>query len=153
MTWRNTPSVSELAAVVKITEEEATVETVDHDLNKLMTMAQIRLPDDRKYQNQWHLHTRLTDPLFDGRSSSRCEEAWQTLGNFGSKDVVVGIADDGCLMNHKDFDSPNKFAGWAYYEGARFMTHQNPEAEMSRMYEEHNVQGHKSGDITEHKKA
>ncbi len=106
--------------VVKLTEEEPTIESVEHDLNYRMKKSQRRLElDDLSYSQQWHLHTQLEDPQFDRRASTRCDEAWKILGNYGSRDVVIGITDDGCNLNHTDFNSEDKFAGWGYFKHDR----------------------------------
>jgi hypothetical protein len=88
--------------VVTLTEQEPLVESADHDLNHRMSTQQVALPTDPAYPRQWHLHTRLNNAHFDSRSSSRAEAAWQLLDNFGSTDVVVGVTDDGCKLDHPD---------------------------------------------------
>ena len=120
--------------VVKLTEEEPLVQAAEHDLNQRMSTYQPALPTDPAYARQWHLHARLADPAFDPRSSSRCEEAWQLLNSFGSADVVVGITDDGCKLDHPDFDSPDKFAGWGYFRGQRLITHTDIDSNLSEMH-------------------
>ena len=98
--------------VVQLNEQEPLVERADHDLNLRVFRRQFVLPTDPAYAREWHLHTNFADPAVDPRSSSRCEGAWQALGHFGSADVVVGVTDDGCRLDHGDFNSPTKFAGW-----------------------------------------
>lgn len=124
--------------VVKLNEEEqGLIESVDHDLNILASKMAITLPTDPAYAREWHLHRQLpaaTD--YDPRSSSRCEEAWQVLDNYGSSDVVVGITDDGCQLDHPDFDSANKFAGWGYFEGETLFKFGAAGANPTRMYQE-----------------
>ncbi|MBI4566165.1 MAG: proprotein convertase P-domain-containing protein [Planctomycetes bacterium] len=122
--------------VVQLMEKEKKlVANAEHDLNIRARMA-LAPPSDSRYLQQWHLHTRLAPASdYDPRSSSRCEDAWLFLGNFGISDVVVGVTDDGCRMDHPDFDSPGKFAGWAYYQGTTLYTHQSPGADRSRMYQ------------------
>ncbi len=120
--------------VVKLMEEEPTVETADHDLNRRMRTYELALPTDPAYSRQWHLHTRFVDRSFDPRSSSRCEEAWKILEHFGSESVVVGITDDGCKIDHKDFDSPDKFAGWGYFRGTNLVTNITIGADPKEMY-------------------
>ena len=98
--------------VVKLTEQDDTVEMAEHDLNHRVTRYQeLNPPSDPDYQRQWHLHTHFQDTEFDPRASSNCEEAWQLLDNFGSSEVVVGVTDDGCKLDHRDFDSQDKFSG------------------------------------------
>ncbi len=126
--------------VVKLTEEEPQVVRADHDLNVrakkyAVDLAEEDFPDDPQYLQQWHLHRRSSDPQVDPRSSSRCEAAWEVLGSFGSDDVVVGVTDDGCKLDHFDFDSPEKFAGWGYMRGTRLVNDREVDAEPEEMYQ------------------
>lgn len=123
-----------LKLVVKLTEEEDAVEVVDHDLNHRMITYQVSPPTDPRYAAQWHLHAHLTHADYDARASSSCEEAWQLLGGFGDSEVVVGVTDDGCRLDHEDFDSPGKFAGWGYFEGLRLVQQGDVDALAARMY-------------------
>lgn len=120
--------------VVKLTEDEPLVETAENDLNFRVQTYQFTVPSDTSYARQWHLHTSLTDAAFDARASSRCEQAWRTLDNYGSEDVVIGVTDDGCKLNHPDFDSPGKFAGWGYFRGTRLVVREDIDADPSQMY-------------------
>ena len=70
--------------VLNLTEDEPLVEAAEHDLNRRFKTYQLTLPADPYYLRQWHLHKRLNDAAFDPRASSRCEEAWQLLNNFGN---------------------------------------------------------------------
>lgn len=122
--------------VVKLTENEPMVETAENDLNYRVTTYQpLAIPIDPNYPRQWHLHKRLQDQAFDQRASVRCEEAWQILENFGSLDVVVGVTDDGCKLDHPDFNSPGKFAGWGYFRGNRLIVREDIDAQPSEMYQ------------------
>lgn len=111
----NQSGMNPVKMIVKINEEEPSVQIAEHDLIQRVTKY-LTLPSDTSYDLQWHLH-KHTPPAadFDPRCSSRCEEAWQLLDNFGSADVVIGLADDGCKLDHDDFDSAGKFAGWGYF--------------------------------------
>jgi subtilisin-like proprotein convertase family protein/subtilisin family serine protease len=120
--------------VVTLTEQEPLVESAEHDLNQRMTTYQLVLPTDPAYARQWHLHTRFSDSAFDPRSSAQCEAAWKLLDDFGSEDVVVGVTDDGCKMNHPDFNSPGKFAAWGYLRGPRLITSADIDASPTEMY-------------------
>lgn len=120
--------------VVKLTEEEPMVEAAEHDLNQRMQTYQFATPTDPSFARQWHLHTRLSDPDFDPRASSRCEAAWQLLDNFGSAAVVVAVTDDGCKLDHPDFSSPGKFAAWGYFRGERLITNTDIDANPSEMH-------------------
>lgn len=120
--------------VVQLTEEEPLVESAEHDLNQRMRTYGLEIPRDSSYLQQWHLHTHFRHPEYDPRSSTRCEEAWQLLGHFGSSDVVVGITDDGCKLTHPDFNSIGKFAGWGYFKGDRLITHIDIDSTPEQMY-------------------
>lgn len=122
--------------VVTLMEREPLVESAEHDLNFRATTADLPLPTDPSYARQWHLHTRVVDPAFDARSSSRCEDAWNILGSHGSPDVVVGVTDDGCKLDHPDFNSPAKFVGWGYFQGSRLVRSTDVDANPGRMYQQ-----------------
>ena len=114
----NETGMNPIKLVVKLTEDDARVANADHDLNQVFGTAQLQLPADPRYDEQWHLHRREPSSAdYDPRSSSECEEAWRLLDNFGDADVVISIADDGCQLDHPDFNGANKFAGWAYFPG------------------------------------
>jgi len=120
--------------VVKLNEDEPLVDVAEHDLNHRMQTSAVPIPTDPSYLRQWHLHRRSTETQFDQRSSSRCEDAWQLLDHLGSAEVVVGVTDDGCKLNHSDFDSPGKFANWGYFRGERLIVRDDIDAQPSEMY-------------------
>lgn len=120
--------------VVHLMENEPMVELADHDLNHRMSSYLFTPPSDPAFEREWHLHERFIHGDFDPRSSSRCEAAWQALQNFGGGEVVVGVTDDGCKLDHQDFDSPGKFAGWGYFRGQRLITSADIDANPSQMY-------------------
>jgi subtilisin-like proprotein convertase family protein len=123
--------------VVKLTEKEDLVANVDHDLNMVFRKSAVAMPTDSAFARQWHLHRRRpASSDYDSRSSARCETAWQLLDGFGSSDVVVGVTDDGCQLDHPDFDSTGKFAGWAYFpdQSSRFFREGDPGADPDKMY-------------------
>jgi len=121
--------------VVLLTEEEETIESAGHDLNQTVERYSSFVPTDTNYLQQWHLHQRLNDDEVDPRSSSNCEGAWDLLKNYGSSDVVVGVTDDGCLLTHVDFDSPDKFKDWGYFEGSVLNSENSIGADERAMYE------------------
>jgi subtilisin-like proprotein convertase family protein len=120
--------------VVKLTEDEPNVESAEHDLNRRAKTFQFALPTDPSFERQWHLHRRFASPAFDARSSCRAEDAWRLLDGFGSPDVVIGVTDDGCKLDHPDFNGPDKFAGWGYMRGARLVNHADIDADSAEMY-------------------
>jgi subtilisin-like proprotein convertase family protein len=122
--------------VVMINEKESQlIESCEHDLNKRMTISDINIPTDVKYIQQWHLHTRLADSAIDPRSCSNCEGAWNLLNHFGSPEVVIAVSDDGCKIDHPDFDSVNKFAHWAYMQGSSLIHRDSVSANPQNMYQ------------------
>ncbi len=123
-----------LVVLINETEKDI-IESCEHDLNKRMTRTSVNIPADVKYMQQWHLHKRLTHSAFDPRSSSNCEAAWQKLNHFGSSDVVVAVSDDGCKIDHSDFDSANKFANWAYMQGNNLINRDSVGAVPQKMYQ------------------
>jgi subtilisin family serine protease len=121
--------------VVRLTEKEPEVAYADHDLNQRPTVSEITLPTDPTYARQWHLHDVTPPPAdFDPRATTHCDEAWQLLGNFGSADVVVGLSDDGCKLDHPDFNSAGKFAAWGYLRGSRLIANTDIDAQPAQMY-------------------
>ncbi len=133
----NHTGMNPVKLIVKLNEEETALTAAEHDLNYRPNVQQpdVEIPTDPSYIRQWHLHQRLEDGEFDVRASSRCEDAWTTLGYLGREEVVVGLTDDGCRLDHPDFNSPNKFSGWGYMEGERLIRHTDVEASRSNMYQ------------------
>jgi subtilisin-like proprotein convertase family protein/subtilisin family serine protease len=127
--------------IVELTEQEPQVALAENDLNYNIQRYALSLPTDPDYNRQWHLHKQFSHPDYDPRSSSRCEEAWKILDNFGQADVVVGVTDDGCKLDHPDFDGPNKFAGWGYFTGSRLITANDIGANPRAMHEAGNDHG------------
>jgi subtilisin-like proprotein convertase family protein len=123
-----------LVVVINETESKL-VESCEHDLNKRMKPSSLDLPTDSKYIQQWHLHRRFSNPAFDQRSSSDCELAWQALGHFGNSDVVIGITDDGCKLDHSDFNSDGKFAHWGYMQDRSLIHRDTISANPQNMYQ------------------
>ena len=130
----NQTGMNPVKLVIKLTEDEPSVARADHDLNVQAQKYDIEVPNDPQYLSQWHLHQRLTDPQVDPRSSSRCEEAWDLLDSFGDDEVVIAITDDGCKLDHWDFDSDEKFAGWGYLRGTRLIDDRQVDADPEEMY-------------------
>ncbi len=130
----NHTGMNPVKLVVKLTEEEPLVELAEHDLNQRMNTYQFSRPVDPEYARQWHLHTAYVDPDYDTRSCTLCEDAWRLLDGFGNREVVVAVSDDGCKLDHRDFDSPQKFAGWGYMRGQRLVTAVDIDADPAQMY-------------------
>lgn len=130
----NHTGINPVKLVVQLMEKEPLVEGAEHDLNQRMTSYAVAVPVDPEYGKQWHLHTRLNNPDFDSRSSTLCENAWNILGHYGNAEVVVAVSDDGCKLNHIDFDSGSKFAGWGYLRGERLVKSIDIDANPAEMY-------------------
>ncbi len=130
----NHTGMNPVKLVVKLTEEEPLIEAAEHDLNQRMNAEQFSVPTDPDYSRQWHLHTRLNSPDFDVRSRTLCENSWDLMDGFGSDEVVIAVSDDGCKLDHHDFDSPDKFASWGYFRGSRLVSPMDIDADPRQMY-------------------
>jgi len=120
--------------VVRLTEDDALVEYAELDLNQRMHVYNVATPIDPEYIQQWHLHTNFNDSDYDPRSSSLCEDAWNLLGHYGNEEVVVAVTDDGCKLDHVDFDSDTKFSDWGYLRGSRLIKSSDIDADADEMY-------------------
>ena len=121
--------------VVELSENEPLVALAENDLNYMVTKYELVPPSDPDYARQWHLHGHFFHPEVDPRANARCEPAWRLLDSFGSPEVVVGVTDDGCKLDHPDFDSPGKFAAWGYFAGTRLVTSRDIDARPEAMYQ------------------
>ncbi len=130
----NHTGMNPVKLVVQLTEKEPDIAFAEHDLNQRVTISTVSLPTDPVYTKQWHLHSITAAADFDVRATTRCDEAWQLLDSFGSADVVVGLSDDGCKLDHGDFNSAGKFAAWGYMRGTRLITNADIDAKASEMY-------------------
>jgi len=131
----NHTGMNPVKLVVKLSEEEPLVELAENDLNYVVAKYALVPPTDPEYLRQWHLHGHFSHPDVDPRANARCEPAWLLLDSFGSPGVVVGVSDDGCKLDHRDFDSPGKFADWGYFGGTRLVTSRDIDAQAARMYQ------------------
>jgi subtilisin-like proprotein convertase family protein/subtilisin family serine protease len=130
----NHTGINPVKLVVKLTEEDPLVEVAEHDLNQRPTTSQFSVPLDPQYDREWHIHSGLNHPEYDQRACANCEDAWRLLDHFGSHQVVVAVTDDGCKLDHKDFDTPEKFADWGYFRGERLITSGDIDADPDEMY-------------------
>lgn len=130
----NHTGMNPVKLVVRLIEDEPLVELAEHDLNQRMSTYQFSTPLDPDYSRQWHLHTDFNHPDYDPRSCSMCEESWALLDGFGNSEIVIAVTDDGCKLDHPDFDSPEKFAGWGYFRGERLVRATDIDAEPDSMY-------------------
>lgn len=130
----NHTGMNPVKLVVRLMENEPLVDTAEHDLNQRMQTYAVPVPTDPEYEKQWHLHTRLNNPDFDARSSTLCENAWNILGHYGNQEVVIAVSDDGCKLDHVDFNSGTKFAGWGYLRGERLVKSNDIDANPAEMY-------------------
>lgn len=71
------------------------------------------------YQSQWHLHGRL--PNGQRCRSVNAENAWLRLNGYGSREVVIAFADDGCLMEAVASSVDDKFVAAAFMEKGRLV--------------------------------
>jgi len=129
----NDTGMNPVKLVVALTEGEPAVEMAENDLNQHMTR-RLTLPTDTHYLRCWHLHGNFPHAEVDPRASARCEQAGQRLDSYGSRDVVVAVTDDGCRLDHGDFNN-DKFAGWGYFQGTRLVKNIDPDALGASMYQ------------------
>lgn len=130
----NHTGMNPVKLVVELIENEDQVEMAEHDLNQRMMTNQFSVPSDPQYARQWHLNTRRSDVDYDTRSCAFCEESWRTLDDFGSDDVVVAVTDDGCKLDHGDFNGAAKFRDWGYLRGERLISRAAFDASADQMY-------------------
>ena len=134
--------INPVKLVVQLTEAQApNVKTVNHDLNMIFRPKNSlagRLPvppSDPVFSKQWHLHDGFKHQDVDPRSSTRCLDAWKLLDSYGDPGVVIGITDDGCQLDHSDFNGSAKFADWGYWEGNDLVHSKSIGADSARMYD------------------
>jgi len=130
----NATGMNPVKLIVQLNENESILDIAEHDLNHRVLKYAFEVPNDPSYFRQWHLHNHLNGHDVDPRSSSRCEEAWRLLDGFGDPDVVIAVTDDGCKLDHRDFDSPNKFSDWVYLRGSRLVRSFDIDANPNDMY-------------------
>ncbi len=63
MRLTNATGMNPVKLVVRLTEEDEDVASVDHDLNQVFRTSALVLPADARYEEQWHLHQRLAEGL------------------------------------------------------------------------------------------
>lgn len=133
--------------VVHLVENEQILESAEHDLNHRVTKFQEPIPTDPAYVSQWHLHTRSNSDQFDERSSAQVEAAWARLDSFGDPNVVIAITDDGCKLDHPEFNSPGKFAAWGYFDGLKLVKRGDADADPALMFDSGATHGTSSAGI------
>ena len=131
----NHTGLNPVKLVVRLSEDEPLVAMAENDLNYVVAKQVFVPPSDPDYRRQWHLNGQGGHPDIDPRSHVRCESAWRLLDGFGDAGVVIGVTDDGCKLDHSDFDSPGKFAGWGYFRGTRLFVNSDADAEPGGMYQ------------------
>jgi subtilisin-like proprotein convertase family protein len=132
----NHTGMNPVKLVVRLNEQDDSVDHAEHDMNHHVYTSNLPLPTDPDYIRQWHLHTHFNHADYDHRSCARCEDAWKLLDNYGSNTITIAITDDGCRLDHSDFDSPGKFPGWAYFRGDRLITSDDIDADPDEMYKQ-----------------
>lgn len=130
----NHTGMNPVKLVVLLTEQDDSVAAAENDVNQQVSTYQFTPPMDPQYIRHWHLHDALNDTEFDSRASTRTEEAWRLMDGFGDPDVVVCVTDDGCKLDHGDFNSTAKFAQWGYLRGTRLVTRNDIDADPTEMY-------------------
>jgi len=90
------------------------------------------------YQAQWHLHgRRLSGQLC---RSVNAEQAWLQLNDYGSRDIVIAFADDGCQLDAISSRYNEKFVAAAYLKKGSLIS-SPPQQIKDSMF----VSGHRHG--------
>ncbi|HJW94130.1 MAG TPA: S8 family serine peptidase [Thermoanaerobaculia bacterium] len=89
---------------------------IEHDANHRMMPQQLIMPEDEGFGMQWHLKSA-------DKGAMRCDAAWELLGHFGMRDVVICVTDAAFgIEDHPDFSSADKLTGFAYFCGNRLIS-------------------------------
>ena len=83
------------------------------------------------YQSQWHLHGRL--PRGQRCRSVNAEKAWLCLNGYGSQEVVIAFADDGCFIDAVASNVDDKFVAAAFMEKGT-LVYAAPQEIQAQMY-------------------
>lgn len=107
-----------------------------------MTPHSFKLPSElltsSTYQSQWHLHGRTIDGQWC--RSVNAEQAWCRLNGYGSKEIVIAFADDGCQMDAVASETDDKFVAAAFLEQGKLI-YAAPQQIKTQMF----VPGHRHG--------
>ncbi|MFW8636892.1 S8 family serine peptidase [Cribrihabitans pelagius] len=92
----------------KLLDEDA-VAIAEPDLATPGSLKALDLPIDRLLDRQWHLrntgrHGGHSVGFKEG-ADARIIQAWETLGNLGNPNAVIGVIDDGFDLTHPDLAS------------------------------------------------
>lgn len=114
-----------------LSEHDARVAIVEHDVNHRLSEHQITLPQNEDYPTFWYLRD-VDDVDTPPAGSAHCENAWSRLDSFGDPSVVIGVTDGAFQLQHPDLLS-GKVVGWAYIENCKLFTSEDKNADPSKL--------------------
>lgn len=108
--------------IAKDLQEEPGVALAEPDLLTPVELLTAPVLLDELAREQWHLKNtgeiRGSSMGLKREADARIVEAWEVLGNLGSRDVVVTILDNGVDLEHSDFRGHDKiFRPWSFDRG------------------------------------
>lgn len=117
-------SLGAIDACLKL-QAETIVKIAEPDLATYGELKQFSVPNDRFFPRLWHLKNAgqiegETVGLVEG-ADARVVEAWQLLEGFGSREVVIGIIDDGFDLGHPDL-AENAVHAWDFQNNSADVT-------------------------------
>ncbi|MGC0795727.1 S8 family serine peptidase [Pantoea agglomerans] len=77
------------------------------------------LKDNLLYDHQWHLHGKHPSFTSDSLCSVNAEYYWNSNQSFGDSDIVVAVADDGCLIDNFSNDYSDNIEAFTYIENGK----------------------------------
>lgn len=77
------------------------------------------LNDNFLYNHQWHLHGRHPSFTSGSLCSVNAENFWNLNQSFGNSDIVVAVADDGCMIDNFTNNYSDNIEAFTYIENGR----------------------------------
>lgn len=77
------------------------------------------LNDNYLYNHQWHLHGRHPSFTSGSLCSVNAENFWNLNQSFGDSDIVVAVADDGCMIDNFTNNYSDNIEAFTYIENGR----------------------------------
>ncbi|MBK0099640.1 S8 family serine peptidase [Erwinia sp. S63] len=77
------------------------------------------LNDNFLYGHQWHLHGKHPFFTSDYLCSINAEKFWSSNQSFGDRDIVIAVADDGCLIDHFSNHYSDNIEAFTYIENGK----------------------------------